>query len=173
MQDVSIFNLIKNASAEIVVAAAISCVITLWYSTSHKLSSKKFFILSFILGTVVCFTLSMILSDFKVSALTVKNAVSSGTLSVTVNAFVKRFAFLDGDDIKTSLEQLLSSIILSDKLDEVVEEIILKLEAEKEDVTEAELKSVLKDNTTFEEDEKIDAVCKLIMAALEKHGKTK
>lgn len=173
MQDVSIFNLIKNASAEIVVAAAISCVITLWYSTSHKLSSKKFFILSFILGTVVCFTLSMILSDFKVSALTVKNAVSSGTLSVTVNAFVKRFAFLDGDDIKTSLEQLLSSIILSDKLDEVVEEIILKLEAEKDDVTEAELKSVLKDNTTFEEDEKIDAVCKLIMAALEKHEKTK
>lgn len=115
----------------------------------------------------------MILSDFKVSALTVKNAVSSGTLSVTVNAFVKRFAFLDGDDIKTSLEQLLSSIILSDKLDEVVEEIILKLEAEKDDVTEAELKSVLKDNTTFEEDEKIDAVCKLIMAALEKHEKTK
>lgn len=117
--------------------------------------------------------LSMILSGLKISTLTVKNAVSSGTLSVTINAFIKRFAFLDGDGIKTSLEQLLSSIILSDKLDEVVEEIILKLNAEKEDVTEAELKSILKDNTTLQEEDKLDAVCKLVMAALEKHEKTK
>ncbi len=173
MQEVSILNLIKNASAEIVVAAAISCVVTLGYSTSHKLSSKKFFILSFIIGTAGCFMLSMILSGLKISALTVKNAVSSGTLSVTINAFIKRFAFLDGDGIKTSLEQLLSSIILSDKLDEVVEEIILKLNAEKEEVTEAELKSILKDNTTLQEEDKLDAVCKLVMAALEKHEKTK
>lgn len=172
MQEVNIFNLIKGANAEILVAAAISCVITLGYSTSHKLSSKKFFIISFIIGTAGCFLLSIFLSDFTVSALTVKNAVSCGTLSVTVTAFIKRFAFLDGDDIKTSLEQLLSSIILSDKLDEVVEEIILKLSEEKETVTESELKSILKDNTTLDGDEKLDAVCKLIMAALKKHDKT-
>lgn len=172
MQEVDIFNLIKNASAEIAVAATISCIITLWYTNSHKLASKKIFILSFIIGTVVCLLLSLLLADFSVSASTVKNAVSAGTLSVTVTAFVKRFALLDGDDIKTSLEELLSSIILSDKLDEVVEEIILKIQSEKEDVTETELKAILKDNTTLEGDEKLDAVCKLILSALEKQDKT-
>lgn len=172
MQEPNIFNLIKNASAEIAVAAALSCVITLWYTNSHKLSSKKIFVLSFIIGTVCCFLLSLFIKGFAFSASTVKNAVSGGTLSVTVTAFIKRFTLFDGDDIKTSLQELLSSIILSDKLDEVVEEIILKIQAESEEITETELKAILKQNTTLEGEDKLDAVCKLILEALKKHDTT-
>lgn len=172
MQEVNILNLIKNSSAEIVVAAALSLTITLSLSSSHKFSSKKFFIISFIIGTSVCFILSLFLNGFKISTVAIKNAISSGTLSVTVTAFVKRFAFLEADDIKTSLEKLLSSIILSDKLDEVVDEIILKLNEAEPQLTEVELKSIIKGNTSLCDDEKLDEVAKLIMSALIKHDKT-
>ncbi len=172
MHEVNILNLIKNASAEIVVAAAISCVITLIYSSSHKLSSKKFFIISFIIGTVGCFLLSLCTNGFSVTAQAIKNSISSGTLSVTVTAFIKRFAFISSDDVKASLQQLLSSIILSDKLDEVVDEIIEKLRSETSEVTLSELKSIIKENTSLCDDEKLDEVCRIVMEALEKHDKT-
>lgn len=171
MQEVNILSLIKNSSAEIVVAAAISCVITLSFSSSHKLSSKKFFIISFLIGTVACFFISLFVNGFTISTLALKNAISSGTLSVTVTAFIKRFAFLEADDIKTSLQKLLSSIILSDKLDEVVDEIILKLNEAEPNITEVELKSILKANTALCDDEKLDEVSKVIMSALLKHDK--
>lgn len=102
----------------------------------------------------------------------IKNAVASGTLSVTITAFIKRFAFLESDDIKTSLQKLLSSIILSDKLDEVVDEIILKLGDAETTLTGQELKVILKENTTLNDDEKLDAVVNIIIEALNKHTKT-
>jgi len=172
VREVNIFNLIKNSNAEIVVAAAISCVITLIYSSSHKLSSKKFFIISFILGTAGCFLLSLSTNKFSVTAGIIKNSVSGGTLSVTVTAFIKRFAFISSDDVKESLQQLLSSIILSDKLDEVVDEIINNLRSETSEITLSELKSIIKENTSLCDDEKLDEVCRIVMEALEKHEKT-
>lgn len=172
MQEFNIFNLIKNASAEIAVSAAVSCVISLIYGSSHKLSSKKFFIISFLSGFAVCFTLSLCINNFSINTDTLKNALSSGTLSVTITAFIKRFAFISGDDVKASLQQLLSSIILSDKLDEVIEEIIENLNDKSKEVTSVELKSILKANTAINDDKKLDEVCAVIMEALEKHDKT-
>lgn len=172
MQEVNILNLIKNSNPEIVVAAALSCVLTLTISASHKFSSKTFFVISFVIGTCGCFILSLCLNAFSVSVIMIKNAVASGTLSVTITAFIKRFAFLESDDIKTSLQKLLSSIILSDKLDEVVDEIILKLGDAETTLTGQELKVILKENTTLNDDEKLDAVVNIIIEALNKHTKT-
>ena len=66
----------------------------------------------------------------------------------------------------------MSSIILSDKLDEVVDEIILKLGDAETTLTGQELKVILKENTTLNDDEKLDAVVNIIIEALNKHTKT-
>lgn len=172
MQEINIFSLIKNSSIEIVVAAALSLIVTLLISSSHKLSSKKIFIISFTIGFAVCLVLSIFLTEFGLSDLLFKNCISSGTLSVTIVAFVKKFSITTSDDIKTSIKQLLSSIILSDKLDEVVEEIILKLNSTKEqEVTKSELHKILAQTTNIDE-EKLDLVCDIIIKALEKHNTT-
>lgn len=168
MQEVNIFSLIKNANAEIVIATTISCLITFLYNFSHKLSSKQFFVMSFIIGTCVCFLLSMFLYDFTFSLSLIKNAISAGTLSVTVFAFIKRFAFIDGNDVKSSLEKLLSSIILSDNLDQIVDEIINSLTQQEKDLTVDLVKDIFKENTDLSDDE-IEEVCQIVITALKKH----
>ena len=62
MQEASIVALIKSSSAEIVVAAALACVITIIIKRSHKLSVKAFLITSFIIGTAISFLLGLFLS---------------------------------------------------------------------------------------------------------------
>ena len=165
MQEASIVALIKSSSAEIVVAAALACVITIIIKRSHKLSVKAFLITSFILGTAISFLLGLFLSA-SVTAESFKKALSADSLAVTITAFVKKTVFLEGSDLKIALEKLLSSIILSDNLDKVVEEILLKLSSSDKAVARAQLKEILRENTSQLDEDKLDAVIDVIIDAL-------
>ena len=85
---------------------------------------------------------------------------------MTITAFVKKTVFLEGSDLKIALEKLLSSIILSDNLDKVVEEILLKLSSSDKAVARAQLKEILRENTSQLDEDKLDAVIDVIIDAL-------
>lgn len=153
MQEINIVNLLSKASGEIVVCACIACAVSFIIKKFSKLSNKSFIILSFIIGACIYFLVATILLD---NALYIDfaNSATCGALSGAVSLFVKRFAFMDNQDIKKQLQDLLSSIVLSEQLDEIVDNILQKLAGEKS-VTKDGLKEILRSNlnATISEEE--------------------
>ena len=165
MQEATVVALLKSTSADVVISASVACLTMLLINKSHKFSSKIFFFLSFLFGAL-SFVLLSLLTQKELTAASIKSAVVAGSLAVTITAFVKKTAFLRTEDIKSSLEKLLSSIILSDNLDEVVEEIIQKLKKTDAPITKKQLEDLLKENTITADEDKLEAVCRVIMEAL-------
>ncbi len=166
MREVNIISLLKETSAETLVAVILSCIISIFYKKSHKLSIKLFLLLSFVIGGACCCVLTLIIGEKVSFAEVLKSGVVAGALSVTVTVFVKKLAFVDGDDVKKSLEKLLSSIVISDNLDKIVDEIIEKLSKNDAVCTKETLKQVLLDNGFSSDDEVLETVCLFIMNAL-------
>ncbi len=171
MQEATVVALLKSTSADIVVSASVACLIGLLINKSHKFSAKVFFFISFTLG-VLSFILLSLITEKTITPSALKSCVVAGSLAVTITAFVKKSAFLSTEDIKSSLEKLLSSIILSDNLDEVVEEIIQKIKKTDAPITKQELESLLKENTITADEDKLETVCRVIMEALDGDNKT-
>ena len=95
-----------------------------------------------------------------------QKAVTSGALAIVLTSFIKKIAFMDKQDIKSGLEKLLSSIVLSDELDKVVNDIVEKLKSET-NVDEQSVKDVLKENVKSDLDEAtLDMVAKFIIKTL-------
>ena len=85
---------------------------------------------------------------------------------------MKKFAFTDKEELKSNIEKLLSSIVLSDELDKVVDEIIVKILDK--GCGSDEIKSVILDNLSEDiDDESLDKVCAFIMSSIEKHKQNK
>ena len=166
MQEATVVALLKSTSADVVVSASIACLISLLINKSHKFSLKVFFFISFLLGALSYLGVTLITNP-TLEPTFLKGCVVAGSLAVTITAFVKKSVFLSTEDIKTSLEKLLSSIILSDNLDEVVEEIIAKIKKTDAPITKQELESLLKQNTITTDEDKLETVCRVIMDALD------
>ena len=164
MQEFNVLGLLSKYSGEIIVCVAISCVISFVLKHYLKLSNKIFIILSLFIGFAVYLILSVFLLE---SSMLVRltNAVTCGALSLTIAMCFKRFAFMDKSDIKSLLEKLLSSIVLSDELDNVVDEILQKMSAYGEQTKDC-LREILKDNLNSNlTDEELETVIAFIISA--------
>lgn len=165
MQEFNIINLLESYGIEIVVAAVVACVAAIVARGFMKLSAKTCLIIAFAVGAVVAFALGM--TVFKLSFNdSVSKGITAGALALVITSFTKKLAFMDKTDVKANLEKLLSSIVLSDELDKVVNEIIEKIKQDAS-FSEQSLKEVLKDNVDANiDDATLDLVAKFILKAL-------
>lgn len=163
MQEMNIVNLLLKLSGEITVSALIACAVALFAKRKAKLAKKQFFALSFGLGVLayVAFDLALLGSAM---AKLVTNAITCGAVALTVSLFCQKVAFMQPSDIKTELEKLLSSIVLSGQLDEIVDDILFKLSSQNA-IDKDSLKEVIKNNlSTAISTEELDAISDFIIS---------
>ena len=158
--------LIESYAVEIAAGGVIACVAAIAARKLFKVSAKAVLLASFVLGAAITFAIDMLLMRSGASV-GVSNAMTAGALAIVLTSFTKKLAFMDKDDIRANLENLLSSIVLSDELDKVVGGIVEKIRSSSE-VDENVVKQVLKDNMSVDVDENtLDLVAKFILKALE------
>ena len=165
MQEFNIVSLIESYGIEIAAGGIIACALAITLRNVLKTSAKTCLIIAFLTGALITF-----LSEFFVFQLTASDSLSkaltAGSLAIVVTSFTKKLAFMDKNDVKSNLEKLLSSIVLSDELDKVVDEIVEKIKKDAT-FTEETLKDVLRDNVDADIDENtLDLVSKFILKAL-------
>lgn len=144
MQEFNVISLLQKYSGEIVLSACLGCALAVLIKKCKNVSDKFFIVLSLFFGLCAYLVIGLFFLKER-AVLLCANALTSGGISATISLFVKRTAMLSGNDLKKSLEKLLSSIVLSDELDKVVDDILQKL-ASYEGETREDLKNVLKEN---------------------------
>ncbi|MBP5177867.1 MAG: hypothetical protein ILP02_04730 [Clostridia bacterium] len=165
MQEINLISLIEDYGVELAAGGLIACAAAIIMRNALKISAKVCLLVAFAVGAAITFLL-----EFFVFALpaedSVSKAISAGSLAVVITSFTKKIAFMDKNDVKSNLEKLLSSIVLSDELDKVVDEIVDRI---KTDATfsEQKLKDVLRENVDADiDDDTLNMVSGFILKAL-------
>lgn len=171
MQEFNIVRLLSDCSFDCIIGAGIACVIIFVFKRFLKASTKICLGLAFIIGAAATASISAFLLKESAEVAATK-AVTAGGVAAVLTAFMKKFAFTDKEELKSNIEKLLSSIVLSDELDKVVDEIIVKILDK--GCGSDEIKSVILDNLSEDiDDESLDKVCAFIMSSIEKHKQNK
>ena len=143
MQDIDIFSLLTKFSGDVIVGAAVACICAAVVKKFFHSATKALMGVAF----VCAFALTFIIDYFAFSyALTeaLSGGVTAGALAITLTAFIKHLAFSDQKELKNDIEKLLSSIILSDEIDAVVDDILTRVK-ENTAVSKNQIRSVLKE----------------------------
>ena len=165
MQKLNVITLLEDLGVEIIIVAVIACAVSVVLRKFKNVSAKVCLFISFAIALTLTFFTETVIFSLSLSESALK-AVTSGALAIVLTSFIKKIAFMDKQDIKSGLEKLLSSIVLSDELDKVVNDIVEKLKSETS-VDEQSVKDVLKENVKSDLDEAtLDMVAKFIIKAL-------
>ena len=119
MQEFNIVRLLSDCSFDCIIGAGIACVIIFVFKRFLKASTKICLGLAFIIGAAATASISAFLLKESAEVAATK-AVTAGGVAAGLTAFMKKFAFTDKEELKSNIEKLLSSIVLSDELDKVV-----------------------------------------------------
>ena len=166
MQEFNLISLLEGYGVEIVVGALVAAVAAMLMKKFANTSAKKCLLISFAVGAAITFLIEFFAIGMT-AAESVGKGITSGALAIVLTSFTKKLAFLSKDDLKANLEKLLSSIVLSDALDEVVNEIIEKIKTDTT-LSEDTVKEVLRENALSDIDEStLDVIAKFILKALE------
>ena len=152
MQDINVVSLLTKFSGDIVVGAVVASLCALVLKRLVKSSMLFFLAVAFVCAFSITFLLKYLVLKYTVVD-SLSGGFTAGALALVLTAFIKRFAFTDKEELKSGLEKLLSSIILSKKLDDVVNEVIDGLINNK-CVEKGQIEKVLKDCLEGETDEK-------------------
>lgn len=164
MQDFNIIVLLQRYSGDIALTSIISCLISIFLKNFLNLSKKRSIIFSFLLGSFCYIIIGKIFLQIE-TVIILTNAVTCGALALSLTAFFNKCLSLEKDDVKKSLEKLLSSIVVGEQLDSIVDEIVLKLK-EHSEVSYDEFKELIKDNLGKDIDSaELDSVVKFIFEA--------
>ena len=165
MQEFNVVSLITKFSADVVIGAVVACVCTFLLKSFFNRSTKFYMLLSFVFAMAITALINFFaLKEEIVESL--YGGITAGALAMILTVFIKKFAFSDDDDLKSDLEKLLSGIILSGNLEEVVDDIIKKITDSKAP-ERAEVKKILKDVLENDTDEKtLDALTDFICDVL-------
>ncbi len=165
MQEFNIITLLSSFSVEVVAVSVASFVVAFCLKLFFKIGNKYCLVISFLLSLCITFLLELFV--FKLDLVTsMQRGITAGAISLVLTSFSKKIAFCSRKDVKRSLEKLLSTIVLSDEMDKVVDEIIEKI---KSDTTfnEDSIKTVIKENLSGEiDDEKLELIAKFVLNAL-------
>lgn len=165
MQQLNVITLLEDLGVEIIIVAVIACAVSVVLRKFKNVSAKVCLFISFAIALTLTFFTETVIFSLSLSE-SAQKAVTSGALAIVLTSFIKKIAFMDKQDIKSGLEKLLSSIVLSDELDKVVNDIVEKLKSETS-VDEQSVKDVLKENVKSNLDEAtLDMVAKFIIKAL-------
>ena len=165
MQQLNVITLLEDLGVEIIIVAVIACAVSVVLRKFKNVSAKVCLFISFAIALTLTFFTETVMFSLSLSE-SAQKAVTSGALAIVLTSFIKKIAFMDKQDIKSGLEKLLSSIVLSDELDKVVNDIVEKLKSETS-VDEQSVKDVLKENVKSDLDEAtLDMVAKFIIKAL-------
>ena len=165
MQQLNVITLLEDLGVEIIIVAVIACAVSVVLRKFKNVSAKVCLFISFAIALILTFFTETVMFSLSLSE-SAQKAVTSGALAIVLTSFIKKIAFMDKQDIKSGLEKLLSSIVLSDELDKVVNDIVEKLKSETS-VDEQSVKDVLKENVKSDLDEAtLDMVAKFIIKAL-------
>lgn len=164
MQDFNVIVLLQKYSGDIALTSIISCLISIFLKNFLNLSKKRSIIISFILGLFCYIIIGKLFLQIE-TVIILTNAVTCGALALSLTAFFNKCLALEKDDVKKSLEKLLSSIVVGDELDAIVDEIVAKLK-EQSEVSYDEFKELIKDNLGKEiTSDELDSVVKFIFEA--------
>ena len=165
MQQLNVITLLEDLGVEIIIVAVIACAASVVLRKFKNVSAKVCLFISFAIALTLTFFTETVMFSLSLSE-SAQKAVTSGALAIVLTSFIKKIAFMDKQDIKSGLEKLLSSIVLSDELDKVVNDIVEKLKSET-NVDEQSVKDVLKENVKSDLDEAtLDMVAKFIIKTL-------
>lgn len=171
MQEFSVVRLLADCSIDTLIGAVAACAAAILLKRLFKLSSKLCLACAFISAAIIASALSTLVLSEEASVAATK-AVTSGGVAVALTAFLKKCVFSDKAELKANIEKLLSSIVLSDELDRVVDEIVSRIIDE--GGGNEEIKSVILDNLSGEADEEsLDKACAFIAACIEKQKENK
>ena len=165
MQEFNIITLLSSFSVEVVITAIVCFLFAFSLNIFCKLSNKYCLVISLFSSLIICSLIE--LCFFKLDfALSLQKGITAGAISLVLTSFSKKIAFCGKKDIKKNLEKLLSTIVLSDEMDKVVDEIIEKIKVDTT-INEDSVKSVIKDNLSGEiDDEKLELIAKFVLNAL-------
>ncbi len=165
MQEFNILKILNELSIEIVIGAVVACILCLIIKIRFKISHKSLLVCSFFIGGAVTYLASFIILK-NANSDCLQKAILSGAVAIVLTAFSKKFAFTDKDDLKQGIEKLLSSIVLSEELDRVVDSIIETI-VNCNEIETTQIKQIIKENLNDEIDETdLDALSNFILTAL-------
>lgn len=168
MQEFNVVRLLSDCSFDVLIGAFTASAVIFCLKRFLKASTKICLGLAFIIGATITAAISFFLIK-ESGEIAATKAVTAGGVSAVLTAFLKKFAFTDTAELKANIEKLLSSIVLSDELDKVVDEIIERILEKGCD--SSEIKSVILENLSEDvDDESLDKVCSFIMSSIEKHN---
>ena len=165
MQDINIFSLLTKFSGDVIVGAAVACncaaVVRKFFHSATKSLMGVAFVCAFALTSLIdYFAYDYILTE------ALSGGITAGALAITLTAFIKHLAFSDEKSLKNDIERLLSSIILSDKLDAVVDDILTRIR-ENDAVDKNQIRSLLKECLEGDiDDNTLNALTDLVSDAL-------
>ena len=170
MQELNVISLIENYGIELAAGGLIACVVSILARNIFKLSAKTCLLIAFLTGAAVTFSIEFFAVKLEVKECLAK-ALTAGSVAVILTSFTKKLAFMDKNDVKSNIEKLLSSIVLSDELDKVVDEIVEKIKTDTT-FTKSSLKDVLRENVDADIDENtLDLVASFILKSLDNEDK--
>lgn len=143
MQEINIVSLLTKFSADVIVGAVIACACALLLKFFFKNSLKFYMLVSFVCALAATFLLNYFAMG-REAVESLSGGITAGALAIILTAFIKKFAFTDAEELKKNLEKLLSTIVLSDNLDEVIDDLLKKITDDKA-VKKTEIKAILKD----------------------------
>lgn len=165
MQEYNVVSLLTKFSGDVVIGAVVACVFAIAVKKISKTAAKILLAVAF----VCAFAITCLLDYFVFSRSPsdcISGGMTAGALASVLTAFVRKTAFTDKETLKADIEKLLSSIILSDKLDGVVDGIIEKIKNSKA-VEKEQIRALLKDCLDGGTDDiTLDALTDLICGAL-------
>ena len=165
MQELNVISLIESYGIEIVAGGIIACAASILARNIFRLSAKTCLFIAFLGGAAITFAIEFFAVGLSADD-SLGKSMTAGSIAIILTSFTKKLAFMDKNDVKSNLEKLLSSIVLSDELDKVVDEIIGRIKADTT-FSEDSLKEVLRDNVDADIDEgTLDLVSKFILKAL-------
>ena len=165
MQEINIISLIESYGVELVAGGLTACVAAIVMRNVFGLSAKICLVFAFGIGAAITFLTEYFAFQLAVGE-SLDKAVTAGAIAVVLTSFTKKLAFMDKEDVKSNIEKLLSSIVLSDELDKVVNEIVEKIRRDSS-VNEDSVKEVIRSNVDADIDENtLDLVAKFILKAL-------
>lgn len=165
MQEFNLIALLNSFSVTVVATAIFAFMISLALKLLFKLDNKYCLIISFFSSLLICFFLELIFFEQGI-ATAVQKGITAGAVSILLTSFSKKIGLASREDVKKSLEKLLSTIVLSEELDKVVDDIIEKIKADTA-LNEDSIKSVIRENLSGQVDEEsLALIARFVLNAL-------
>ena len=165
MDDINIFSLLQKFSGDVVAGAGVACVCAFLVKKFFHSATKALMGVAFVCAFALTFFIDYFTYDYILTE-ALSGGITAGALAITLTAFIKHLAFSDKKSLKDDIEKLLSSIIISDNLDSVVDDILTRIK-ENDAVTKTQIRTVLKECLDKEADEAtLNALTDLVCDAL-------